>query len=152
MSDDANRYLEMLEQRIALLQSLSGALHAARAAVVSCDIAGFEARITEQETLCGEVIRLDAQLTILRQSCGADAQLREPGANRRWDEKLRDAFKRLQLAGEAVKQETESHQAVVRRSRRTVTALLNSFQTFEGNYQSLVYLGPGNLSEPGGQV
>jgi len=152
MSEDANRYLEFLEQRTALLQSLSGALQAARAAVVSCDIAGFEARIAQQETLCQEIIKLDPGMLLVRQKCAVEMSLPGPRESREWDEKLRSALERSRVAGESVKRENECHQAVVRRSKRTVTALLNSFQTFEGNYEHLVHASPSNVSEPSGRI
>src|ERR1700682_5367210 len=125
MSKDANRYLELLEQRTALLQSLSDALHAARAAVVTCDIAGFETRITQQESLCQEIERRNGELRVAQQKVGVSVSLCKPRENREWNQRLWNSLERLQIVRESVKRENECHQALVRRSKRTAPALLN---------------------------
>jgi hypothetical protein len=136
MTKENTTYLELLEKRIALLNSLSSALLASRSAMAAFDINGLESRIAQQQALCTEIQQLDEQTERLQYQCAAHLRMRgteEAVAN---SPELETALIRLHQAQSAVKQLNTAHQALVSRSRRTVNALLNSLHTFEGNYRS----------------
>ncbi|HTP69351.1 MAG TPA: flagellar export chaperone FlgN [Dongiaceae bacterium] len=128
-------YLELLEQRIELLNSLSATLLAARAAMTAFDVGSLEARINEQQELCGEIQKLDEQRERLQYQCAA--HLRMHGGDRSLPNspELEETMHRLYQAQTTVKQLNAAHQVLLQRSRRTVTALLNSIHTFEGSYR-----------------
>lgn len=152
MSEHTKQYLRLLERRIELLGSLSAALQGANSAVTSCDIAGFEACLAQQESLCGETGRLNAQIESFQKRSAAEASEGDVSENRDWGGKLRELLERFRLAADIVKHTNKSNQSVVRRSMRTVTALLNALQTFEGNYANSAILQSKKPSGLGGQV
>jgi hypothetical protein len=135
MSDDNITYLELLEQRIALFNSLSASLLAARSAMVAVDIDGLESRIAQQREICGNIEKLDEQIERLQYQCAAHLRMHggvEPLAS---TAQLEEVLHRLHQAQARVKELNTAHQALLKRSRRTVTALLNSLHTFEGTYR-----------------
>lgn len=138
MSAETTRYLELLEERLALLGSLATALGAARADIVSLDINGLEARIGEQERLCNEIRLLDTQLDRVQRQCtahlGGVAGQMLASATDSEITRRRETLNRLARVQASVKQLNKEHQALLRRSRRTVSALLNSYRSFALTY------------------
>ena len=71
MSAETTRYLNLLEQRIALLGSLAEALVSARSSIGAFDIDGLESRIANQQQLCTEISALDSQIDSVQRQCAA---------------------------------------------------------------------------------
>ena len=140
MSAETTRYLELLEERLALLGSLAAALTAARTDIVSLDINGLEARISEQERLCMEIRSLDTQLDRVQRQCvthiGAASRPAAGQASDADSTRRRETLDRLTRVQASVKQLNDEHQALLRRSRRTVSALLNSYHSFALTYSN----------------
>jgi hypothetical protein len=140
MSAETTRYLELLEQRLALLGSLASALTAARTDIVSLDINGLDARIAEQERLCADIRSLDTQLDRVQHQCATHIVPRTAqtvGAESDSDSiRRRETLDRLARVQASVKHLNEEHQALLRRSRRTVSALLNSYHSFAMTYSN----------------
>ena len=138
MSAEITRFLELLEQRIALLGSLADALVSARSDVVSFDLDGLEARIAKQERLCVEIRSVDARIDQVQRQCAA--QLHPvpgelPTDSPRHDRlRMRETLTRLQEIQARVQRLNHVHQSLLRRSRRTVGALLNSYHSFAMTY------------------
>lgn len=151
MRNETTRYLELLEQRLDLLSSLAAALTAARSDIVSLDINGLESRIADQQRLCTEIRSLDTQLDGVQRQCKAQlAQSSGQGIGSASDpdaSRLRETLDRLARAQASVKQLNAQHQALLRRSRRTVSALLNSYHTFATTYSN-----PSNSRVSAGEV
>jgi hypothetical protein len=147
---ETTRYLELLEQRIALLGLLSYALLAARSNVVSFDLDGLEARIADQERLCVQIRSLDTSIDPLQVRCAAHLGLSSgnPATHTPNQDnlRLRETLHRLQAVQILVKQLNEAHQILLRRSRRTVGALLNSYHSF-----ALTYSDPASVRAPAGE-
>jgi hypothetical protein len=136
MSDENLTYIELLEQRIELFNSLSASLLAARSAMAAVDIDSLEARIAQQREICANIENLDEQLERLQYQCAAHLRMHggeDPLGNA---EELEDVLHRLHSAQARVKELNTAHQAFLTRSRRTVTALLNSLHTFEETYKN----------------
>jgi hypothetical protein len=138
MTTDAQRYLELLEQRIALLGSLAESLLAAGTGLVSFDLDSLESRISEQERLCTDIQALDGQIDRVQQQCAAhlavapnNASRAVPGPDTRL---LRETAGRLSKIQSTVKQLNDAHLVLLRRSRRTASALLNSYHSFATTY------------------
>ena len=150
MNAETTRYLELLEQRIALLGSLALVLLAARADVVSFDLDGLEADIADQERLCVEIRSLDTYVDP-RQLPGAAqpiaSQDKSPTEAPNQDSRrLRETLDRLHQVQVQVKELNDAHQLLLRRSRHTVGALLNSYHSF-----ALTYSDPASLRAPAGE-
>jgi FlgN protein len=135
MSNENITYLELLEQRIELFNSLSASLLAARSAMVAVDIDGLELRIAQQREICGNIEKLDEQIERIQYQCAAHLRMHAGEETLANTTELEDALHRLHQAQARVKELNASHQTLLKRSRRTVTALLNSLHTFEGTYQ-----------------
>jgi hypothetical protein len=135
MSKENTTYLELLEQRIELLNTLSASLVAARSAMVAVDIDGLESRIAQQREICVDIQRLDDQMERLQYQCAAHLRMHGGEESLANSAELEDVLLRLHQAQANVKQLNTAHQALLNRSRRTVTALLNSLHTFEGTYK-----------------
>jgi hypothetical protein len=133
-------YLELLEQRIVLLGSLSQAFLAARTDVVSFDLDGLETCIADQERLCVEIRSLDVSVDRLRFQCAARLSVSpDKSATETPDHDnrpLRETLDRLHTAQVRVKQQNDAHQILLQRSRRTVSALLNSYHSFALTYSN----------------
>jgi len=148
MSADTARYLQLLEERLALLGSLTTALAAARTDIVSLDINGLEARIAEQERLCAEIRSLDTQLDRVQRQCAAHIHVQPAAlvpsqppptigsASHSDFIRCRETLDRLNRVQATVKLLNAEHQALLRRSRRTVSALLHSYHSFSLTYSN----------------
>jgi len=150
LNADTQRYLELLERRIALLVSLADSLSAASKGLVSFDLDGIQASISEQEKLCAEIRNLDTQLDRVQQHCQAHLSAVTPtGSNSSPDPtrlRLRETISRLTEIQATVKRRNEAHQLLLRRSRRTVGALLNSYHSF-----AMTYSNPSSASASAGE-
>ena len=142
MSAETTRYLELLEERLALLGCLATALTASRLDMVSLDIDGLEARIAEQDRLCAEIRSLDVQLDRVQLQCSAHLGLTSPQIPEAPSDsafiRRRETLDRLSRVQANVKQLNNEHQSLLRRSRRTVNALLNSYHSFAMTYSNPV--------------
>jgi hypothetical protein len=138
VNSETQQYLDLLERRIVLLGNLADALKVSSADVVALDISGLESRIIEQERLCLEIHALGPQLDRVQRQCAS--QLRGSSSSQgvalasTSSEKIFGAIQRLQKIQETVKHLNDAHQALLRRSRRTVGALLNSYHSFAMTY------------------
>jgi hypothetical protein len=134
---ETQRYFELLEQRIALLGSLAQALTSARASVASLDIASLEIRISEQAGLCNQIRTVDTELDRVQAQCAAYLGMTgatAPGIPGPDMSRLRDTLTRLNQVQSTVKQLNDAHCMLLRRSRRTASALLNSYHSFAELY------------------
>ena len=138
MSAETIRYLELLEERLSLLGSLATALTAARTDIVSLDINGLEVRIAQQDNLCTQIRNLDLQLDRVQSQCATHlAAPSNPVVAADSDSiRRRETLDRLTRVQARVKQLNNEHQALLRRSRRTVSALLNSYHSFAMTYSN----------------
>ena len=133
---DAQRYLELLDRRITALGSLAEAFVTARQDLVSLDLNGLEGRIVQQEKLCQQVRELDRHLDELQAQCAAKVRNPQNATDDHYGfaEQLLQARERMQGAQARLKALNDSHRVLLRRCRRTTSALLNSYATFAGTY------------------
>jgi FlgN protein len=138
MTPETSQYLELLEQRIVLLGSLASSLVSARVGIVSLDIDGLEQRIREQERLCVDIRSLDAEIDAIQKKCANHLGLTATtsmGQTTRPDAvRLQETLARLNQAQLSLKKLNSAHQILLRRSRRTVGSLLNSYHSFAMTY------------------
>ena len=136
MNADSHRYLDLLEQRITLLGALAAALTSAQADVVGFDMDGLEARIVGQQRLCSQISALDPELDRVQLQCAAHLNLSSAQTAVAPSETSRipEALARLRAVQSRVRELNAAHQALLRRSRRTVAALLNSYHSFAMTY------------------
>jgi hypothetical protein len=137
VTPENTQFLELLDRRIGLLGSLAAALIAARTDVVGFDLTGLETRIADQEHLCRDIRSLDVNIDRVQRRCAAQlgAAPDSVGAASHPDSlRMRETLGRLREAQASVKRLNDVHQHLLRRSRLTVGALLNSYRTFAMTY------------------
>jgi hypothetical protein len=157
LKSESQRYLGLLEQRLSLLEALSKTLAASRADFVAMDLESIQARIQEQERFCTEIRALDNHITNAQVRCATAAGL-PPRANEifwpdtlnsdaRIDERIRGAMQRVAVAQTELKRLNDAHQAMLRRTRRTVGVLLNFFHAHGPSYAVPPSVQAGTLCE-----
>jgi FlgN protein len=135
VSHDIETYLELLERRLSLLRLLAREFVDCRKEFVALDLDGMYRRISEQEELCRQIQRLHPAIHALQQTCAVQLGLGNPSAarmmeNAEWAERLSRVMQELGKAQAEVGRLNQVHAAYLRRSRRTITVLMN----FIGNY------------------
>ncbi|MGD0963639.1 MAG: flagellar export chaperone FlgN [Candidatus Acidiferrales bacterium] len=162
MNAESKRYGELLERRLALLDSLSKALTESRADFIALDLEAMRRRIREQEQFCQQIRALDADITQAQMHCaklagvppvtdqihwpqtdGGNAAPADPASL----EKIREVMRRVAAAQDQLKRLNNDHQAMLRRSRRTVHVLINLFQSHAPTYAAQVSPATGTLCE-----
>ena len=122
MNSDTAHFVSLLDRRTDLLQLLIRSLQSVRDAVVEFDMRELEAGIAEQQDLCARIRMLDADIEKSRQHRAAA------------DPRLRSAFERMIAAATLTHQLNHAQRSLLRHSRRTVDALMNSYRMFALTY------------------
>jgi flagellar biosynthesis/type III secretory pathway chaperone len=122
------QYFELLERRLALLGDLARALEASTGALVQMDIERIGRTVGDQERLCGEIRSLDRGIDALQRKCAAGLDTRGEGGA------LEALLERVAKAQAEVRQLNERHAALVRRSRRTLDAMMNFLRSAAPTY------------------
>jgi hypothetical protein len=144
VNKESAQYLGLLERRLGLLDGLSKALVDSRGDFISLDMEAVHKRISEQEQFCRQIQSLDTEITRAQVHC-AEASRAKPCANAIFwpgspdeeaatSDRIRAAMERVAAAQSELKRLNNAHQAMLRRSRRTVNALLNLFQSYAPTY------------------
>ena len=140
---EAQRYLDLLERRLATLRLLAADLDESRLAYVTLDLRAMHQHIANQENLCTEVRMLDFELQeTKRKLTGAAAAGEMPAALSKLEAQLDPASARqleLLLGGlkgiqADVRRLCRVHSELLRRSRRSVNVLLNFLAHYSGAY------------------
>jgi hypothetical protein len=138
------QYLRLLERRLALLEGLTKALAESRADFVGLNLDEMHDRIGDQQRFCAQIQALDGDITRAQMRCAKWCSQR-PRASEIWwpeldgadavvGERIRAAMQRIAAAQAQLKRLNDAHQALLRRSRRTVGVLLNLFHSYAPTY------------------
>jgi len=146
VSQDIEIYLNLLEQRLALLQFLAQALVESRKEFVALDLDGMYLRISEQEEICRQIQRLQPAIQSLQKTCAAHFGVEDchPAGNAEsadWAHRLTDVMKKLSATEAEVGRLNQVHAAYLRRSRGTIDVLMN----FIGGY-AMTYARPASAA------
>jgi hypothetical protein len=157
MNTESERYWRLLERRLSLLDALAKTLAESRADFIALDLEAIRGRIREQEQFCGQIRALDHDISQAQVQCArlagipsASAEIRwpaVPGTERVLEEKIRETLRRVAAAQGKLQQLNNAHQAMLRRSRRTVHVLLNLFQSHAPTYAAQVAPANGTICE-----
>jgi hypothetical protein len=155
---ESKQYLALLDKRLLLLEALSSTLLAARADFIALDLDSIHTGLREQERICVQIRALDSDIsrTQLKYAklMGLPAGQNEiswPAAAAEPEDnvaaKIHNTMLRLAAAQSQLKRVNDTHQALLRRSRRNVQALLNLFQSYAPEYSVRAAPGTGTLCE-----
>ncbi len=143
MKIEVQRYLELLERRLATLRLLATDLDESRSAYVSLDLRAMHQHIAHQENLCTESRMLDTELSGLNGTLtglAATGEIPSPlgqleaqfdPASARQLHLLLGGLKAIQAD---VRRLSRVHSELLRRSRRSVNVLLNFLAHYSGTY------------------
>jgi flagellar biosynthesis/type III secretory pathway chaperone len=130
------QHIELLERRLALMGELAAAVRASTDALVRLDIEKIHQSVGNQERLCDEIRSLDRGIDALRRKWGAGIAARgEVG-------EIDALLGRVAEAQAEVRQLNQRHAALVRRSRRTLDAMLNFLRSAGPTYADPRLAGP----------
>ncbi len=121
-------YLDLLERRTSALRLLAREMAAAREAFVTLDLERIQQHTLTQENLCSEIRFLDHEIAALGET-RAFAAGHEAAVAR-----LRQAETEHAQAAGAVARHNRVQGALLRRSRRSVNALMNLLAKFSATY------------------
>ena len=146
VKSESTRYLGLLERRLTLLDSLSRTLAESRNQFISMDLEAIGGRIAEQEQLCAQIRSLDTEITSAQVRCAERAGVRPCTDAISWldprdgdvgqNEQIRLTLSRVAAAQVELKRLNDAHQAMLRRSRRTVNVLMNLFNSYAPTYDA----------------
>lgn len=152
MKNEVQRYLALLERRLATLRLLAADLEASRAAYVNLDLRAMHQHTAQQEDLCNEVRALDVELQDLRGKINcrtADGEIpsRLDGLDAQFDpataRQLHLLLGGLKTIQADVRRLCRVHSELLRRSRRSVNVLLNFLAHYSGEYPHPISSGKG---------
>lgn len=132
----------LLEQRLSLLEALSEAIAATRAACITGELEALRAATGEQQHLCAQLLRLDRQLRPVLAPGVAPAQ-----PETLLDRRLRDILARLKVAQNDLHRQNAAQQSLLRRSRRHLRALANFYRRYASTYAETAAPQAGTLCE-----
>jgi len=157
MNTESERYWRLLERRLSLLDALTKTLAESRADFIALDLEAIRGRIREQEQFCGQIRALDHDISQAQVQCARLAGIPSASAEIRWPappgtepalaEKIHETMRRVAAAQGKLQQLNNAHQAMLRRSRRTVHVLLNLFQSHAPTYAAQVAPANGTICE-----
>jgi hypothetical protein len=142
MNSEVQRYLVLLERRLATLRLLATDLDEGRSAYVTLDLRAMHQHTSYQENLCTEIRALDSELNDLKGKLTAVAANEVPAAISGLEAQFDPASARqlhLLLGGlkaiqADVRRLSRVHSELLRRSRRSVNVLLNFLAHYSGTY------------------
>ena len=157
MNTESERYWRLLERRLSLLDALTKTLAESRADFIALDLEAIRGRIREQEQFCGQIRALDQDISQAQVQCARLAGVPSASAEIRWPappgtepalaEKIHETMRRVAAAQGKLQQLNNAHQAMLRRSRRTVHVLLNLFQSHAPTYAAQIAPANGTICE-----
>jgi hypothetical protein len=145
---DIETYLGLLEKRLSLLRLLTQEFVDCRKEFMAFDLDGMYRRISEQEELCRQIQRLHPAIQALQQTCAMRLGIENHYAagkneNAGLGERLTRVMHELGKAQAEVGRLNQIHAAYLRRSRKTVSVLMN----FIGRY-AMMYARPAEPVRP----
>ena len=157
MNAEGERYWALLERRLSLLDSLSQTLAESRADFIAMDLEGIRGRIAEQERFCGQIRALDNDITQSQIRCAKLAGLPSVSGEIRWPDsggtepalaaKIEATLRRVAASQSSLQRLNDAHQALLRRSQRTLHVLVNLFQSHAPTYAAQVAPATGSICE-----
>lgn len=157
MKSESRHYLELLERRLEMLDSLAKALVGARSDFIAMDLEAIRGRILEQEQFCAQIRALDNDITRAQVRCAKLSGVRactneiswpdSAGSEQGLGEQIRATMRRVAAAQMELKRLNDAHQAMLRRSRRSVHVLLNLMHSYAPTYAAQITPQTGTICE-----
>lgn len=128
MKDDTLAISALLGERLRLLDSLAVELRACSNAMVALDLDAIHQRVAQQEQVCQQIRSVDHEIEVLQQRWSAEERSEALPA-------VKDLLGRISTAQTEVRRLNSAHAALLRRSRRTLRAMINFVNFYGGRYE-----------------
>lgn len=128
MKDDTNTISALLGERLKLLDSLAVELRACSNAMVTLDLDGIHRRVAQQERVCQQIRSVDREIDVLQQRWSTQERSEALPS-------VKDLLGRISTAQTEVRRLNSAHAALLRRSRRTLRAMMNFVNFYGGRYE-----------------
>jgi FlgN protein len=129
VKDDTSTICDLLGERLKLLDSLAVELRACGDAMVALDLDGIHHRVAQQEQVCRQIRSVDRDIELLQQRWSAGEREQSLPA-------AKDLLTRISSAQSEVRRLNTAHSALLRRSRRTLRAMMNFVNFYGGTYDA----------------
>jgi hypothetical protein len=144
---ESAKYLELLERRLELLQKLVRTGEEWRRAFVALNLSDSERYTANEELLCEQIRMLDKEITSL-QAKGRPASSSKPGGvDPVIDHRIRAAMRQLETLHLELKKSNETKRAILKRSKFTISALRNLFNSLAPTYAAPAASSVGTIYE-----
>ncbi|HTW23277.1 MAG TPA: flagellar export chaperone FlgN [Candidatus Baltobacteraceae bacterium] len=130
MKDDASTISALLGERLRLLDSLAVELRACSEAMVALDLDGMQRRVAQQEQVCQQIRSVDREIDCLQRQWSVEERGELLPA-------VKDILGRISSAQSEVRRLNSAHAALLRRSRRTLRAMMNFVNFYGGRYEAV---------------
>jgi len=128
VKDDTFAISGLLGERLRLLDSLAVELRACSNAMVALDLDAIHQRVAQQEQVCQQIRSVDREIEVLQQRWSDEERSEVLPA-------VKDLLGRISTAQTEVRRLNSAHAALLRRSRRTLRAMMNFVNFYGGRYQ-----------------
>jgi hypothetical protein len=157
MKSPSARYLDLVERRLELLRTLIRLQAEWRASFIGLRLEQSERCVAEEEIACAQILSLDKDLAVLRQSPIELAVSRGKGIDAASPmpfeldpilyPKIIAAMERMVGLHLELKRSNRSRQAILNRSKLTVNALRNFFNSYAPTYAAPAAVSTGTMYE-----
>lgn len=160
MKPNVQRYLELLERRLATLRLLAAGIEESRHAFTEMDLERINSHVTHQESLCSELRFLDVELETLKRQLSTEFQRDVDLTNLKTLQGLLDSESErrmhmlvsgLNTIQADVRRLNRVQAELLRRSRRSINVLINFMSYYRGTYQPPAASTALAMSQPAGK-
>jgi hypothetical protein len=147
MKLQSTKILELMESRLELLRALIRAEGEWRSAFIALNLSDAESRTADQELICGRIRALDKEITLLQAEGREVSSSGRSGVDPVIDPGIRAAQDRMAALHEDLKQSNRTKQAILKRSKFTINALQNLFNSYAPTYAAPAAPSTGTIYE-----
>ena len=141
------KYLELLERRLELLQKLIRRGEQWRHAFVALNLSDSERCTADEEILCVQIRMLDTEINSLQAKGRSAGSSRSGGVDPVIDPGIRAAMGQMATLHLELKQSNETKRAILKRSKFTISALRNLFNSLAPTYTAPAASSVGTIYE-----
>jgi hypothetical protein len=146
MKSGSAKFLELVERRLELLRTLVLAEGEWRRAFIALDMQGSQRRAAEEDLLCEQIRALDKEITSLQASPANSSNLIAKKFEIGWSEcseadpifrrSIRAAMDQMTALHLDLKHSNQTKRAILKRSKLTISALHNLFNSYAPTYSA----------------
>ncbi len=141
------KYLELMERRLELLQKLVRTGEEWRRAFVALNLSDSERYTADEELLCGQIRMLDSEIISLQAKGRQASSSKAAGADLVIDPRIGAATGQMETLHLELKQSNEIKRAILKRSKFTISALRNLFNSLAPTYAAPAASSVGTIYE-----